>query len=236
MSERARDVIVTQHDPVVFDMDGVILKGRGTDPAVYADAGDEALDSLGVVPPDGLRSVFRAHQCGEELEGACDELGIDIAEFWSLKERVASRLSHERIKNGPRGVHEDTGVLGELAESWTLGLVSNNRQETVEFVTEHFNFDGVFSVARGRDPTVNGFARRKPDPYYLTEILQQLECESGVYVGDREKDCIAATRAGMAFVHIDRPSFETRDHPTDAVATISTLAELPRVLSELSSP
>lgn len=218
---------------VLFDMDGVILQGRGTDPAVYAKAGEMALETLDVDPTVEQRSVFRDLVCDETLFDACSDLGIDVNEFWSNKEHYASQLSHERIQNGPRGLHDDTDVLQSLCEEWPLGLVSNNRQETVEFVASQFGFESVFSVVRGRDPTIAGFHRRKPEPYYLTEALETLNSETGIYVGDREKDYLAATRAGMNFIHVDRPSFETHDELTESAARINSLRELPNVLPDV---
>jgi HAD superfamily hydrolase (TIGR01549 family) len=224
---------LSRDDPVLFDMDGVILKGRGTDPAVYAKAGEMALEALGIDPTVERRSVFRELVADESLVEACSDLGIDIEVFWSNKEQFASQLSHERMKDGPRGIYEDTEILGSLSDDWTLGLVSNNRQVTVEFVADFFEFDAVFSVIRGRDPTIAGFHRRKPEPYYLTETLESLNSESGIYIGDREKDYVAATRAGMSFSRIDRPSLEMQEDVRGAIASITSLIELPGVLSEL---
>lgn len=223
----------TRGSPVLFDMDGVILKGRGTDPAVYAKAGEMALEALDVDPSVEQRSVFRDLVCDETLFDACSDRGIDVNEFWANKERYASELSHDRIRDGPRTTHDDTGILNSLCDEWTLGLVSNNRQETVEFVTTYFGFESVFSVVRGREPTIAGFHRRKPEPYYLTEALESLNSETGIYVGDREKDYLAATRAGMKFVHLDRPSFDNHDAISGAAVTVHSLRELPKVLPDV---
>ncbi len=227
------DVRVTQDNPVLFDMDGVLLEDRGTDPAVYAEAGEKALAAVGIDPADEQRAVFRDLVGDESLVAACKDLGIDVDEFWSNKEEFASQLSNERLKQGMRGVHADTAVLEQLRDEWTMGVVSNNRQETVEFVTRYCGFDSEFAVVRGRDPSLAGFNHRKPEPYYLLKALETLNSESGIYVGDREKDSIAASRAGMLFVHLDRPVFDTHDDPADAVATIRSLSELPAVLSDL---
>lgn len=235
MNQDGEEVHVTRDDPVLFDMDGVILEGRGTDPVVYATAGEQALAALDIDPAGDQRAVFRDFVGDESLAEACRDLGIDVEVFWSNKERLASQLSHERLKRGSRGIHDDTAVLKQLCNEYILGLVSNNRQETVEFVTRYFGFESVFSVVRGRDPTLAGFNQRKPEPDYLLQALESLNSESGIYVGDREKDSIAASRAGMLFVHLDRPVFETHDDPSEAVATISSLAELPTVLSDLRS-
>lgn len=223
----------TADSPVLFDMDGVILQGKGTAPAVYAEAGEMALEALDVDPAVEQRSVFRDLVGDESLVAACNDVGIDAEAFWSNKEQYASQLSHERITQGPRGIHGDTEVLQAMTGDWTLGLVSNNRHETVEFVTDYFGLDSVFAVLRGRDPTIAGFNRRKPKPYYLMSALEAMDSESGIYVGDREKDYEAATKAGMQFVHLDRPSFETHDELPAAAATIHSLTELPEVLPDV---
>ncbi|WP_226040276.1 HAD-IA family hydrolase [Natrinema sp. DC36] len=208
---------------VLFDMDGVILDGPGTDPRVYADAADAALAELGAEPTAVQRRDFSNHD-HERIRTHCEALEIDPARFWELKESHASRGTHDRLRSGERGTYDDIDAIHELGEQTTIGLVTNNRQETAEFVTDHFGFD--FDVVRGRDPTFEGYERRKPDPYYIEDALDRLDVTDGVYVGDSPKDVTAGRAAGLETAFLRRPHNRERERPPNATDEIESLTEL----------
>lgn len=224
----------TASAPVLFDMDGVLLEGRRSRPGTYATATDRAIDELGVEPDDPDRELLREYRCDEAVEAVCDTHGVSLSEFWRLKEAKATAVAREQFQGGERRFHDDAATAVTVAEDRPSAVVSNNRHETVVFVADRHPIGEAADVVRGRDPTPAGFHRRKPDPYYLTETLDELGVETGVYVGDRQKDVLAAHRAGLASVLLARP-----DHPdtgTDAGAgdtgspqpdaTIASLTEL----------
>ncbi|AXR80913.1 HAD family hydrolase [Natrarchaeobaculum sulfurireducens] len=188
--------------PILFDMDGVILEGRRTDPQVYADATDAALAELGVEPSRAQRSDLGSSDL-EAVADRCAELEVDPATFWAAKEGHASAGTHDRIRSGERGRYEDSDVIDELAERTTTALVSNNRHATAAFVADYYDFD--FDAVRGRDPTFEGYRRRKPDPYYLERTLDALDADGGLYVGDSPKDVVAGRAAGLETAFVRRP-------------------------------
>lgn len=227
--------------PILFDMDGIILDGPRTDPQVYADAADDALAELGASPTQAQRRDLRQH--GTELVAdRCTELGIDPDRFWELKERYASEGTHDRLRSGDRACYDDTDVLAALADRTTIGLVTNNRHRTAEFVADHFGFE--FGVVRGRDPTFEGYHRRKPDPYYIEDALAELGLRAdgerkrkghGLYVGDFEKDVTAGTAAGLETAFVRRQHNRGLERPADATYELESLTELPGVLDELEA-
>lgn len=208
-------------------MDGVILEGPRTEPSVYDRAADAVIDALELEPTDAQRRDLRDHGYAT-VEAACSALGADPAEFWRRKEAQASRLTADRIRTGDRPLYEDVDVLGELAGRTTLGLVSNNRHATAEFVADYVS--APFAAVRGRDPTPDGFRRRKPEPDYLLETLAELEIESGLYVGDRETDVIAAERAGLEAAYLRRPHNADDPLPTGAAYELESLTDLETVV------
>lgn len=208
---------------VLFDMDGVILDGPGTDPRVYADAADAALAELGVEPTAAQRRDFSDHD-HERIRTHCEALDIDPARFWELKESHASSGTHDRLRSGERGTYDDIDAIRELGERTAIGLVTNNRQETAEFVDDHFGFD--FDVVRGRDPTFEGYERRKPDPYYIEDALDRLDVTDGLYVGDSPKDVTAGRAAGLETAFLRRPHNRERERPPNATDEIESLTEL----------
>mgnify|MGYP000447452001 CR=1 FL=1 len=213
------------YDAMLFDMDGVLIQGRATLPAVYASAADDAVDALEIEVPPEERAHLRQPGFDERMAARCREVGVDPEEFWTTRERFATERANRRIGDGARPPFEDTAVLAELPVP--LGIVSNNRAATVEFVAAEL-FPGQFEVVIGRDPTIEGFRRRKPEPDYLERALDRLGVERVMYVGDRETDLTAARRAGIdgALVRREHNSAVTLDDSTlelDGLGGVRTL-------------
>lgn len=231
--------------PILFDMDGIILEGPRTAPGVYDDAADAALAELGAEPSPQQRRALRGQETAAIRE-RCAELGLDPDQFWKLKERYASEGTHERLRSGERGLYDDVDAIRTLADraATPVGLVTNNRHETAEFVADFV--DIPFDVVRGRDPTIEGYRRRKPDPYYLEDALARLdgatdadraradgtgtgggtEARRGLYVGDSPKDVVAGTEIGLETAFVRRPHNRDRDCPADATYELESLTEL----------
>ena len=214
-------------ETVLFDMDGVILEGTGTDPEIYAAAADDAIEALGLEPTSAQRRALRRHAIEPVLEHAAD-LGVDPDVFWETKDEHASRRSHELIRAGERALYDDVDAIGELATEATLGLVSNNRHETASFVATHF--DLPFAVVWGRPPTIDGSRRRKPDPHYLERTLAELDADDGVYVGDRETDVRAARAAGLEAAYLRRSHNAAAPLPEGTSYELRSLEELVTIL------
>ena len=217
--------------PILFDMDGVILEGPGTDPQVYADAADAALADLEGDPTSAQRADLRRNDL-ETVRERCEALGVDPARFWELKETYASAGTHERLRSGERGLYDDIDTIADLAERTTVGLVTNNRHETAAFVAEFVDID--FDVVRGRDPTFEGYRRRKPDPYYIEDALAELGVGEGegLYVGDSIKDVTAGRAAGLETAFLRRPHNRHLERPAEATVELESLADLPAVVEE----
>ncbi|EMA44649.1 HAD family hydrolase [Halobiforma nitratireducens] len=217
---------------LLFDMDGVILEGDGTDPDVHARAFRDAVDDLDfdLDPEVPLESLFplETDEYTETFARACQELGLEPAEFYALREEYSAKRSIDRIRDGTRGLYDDVDVLDvldELERGHPVGLVSNNYDPTVSFVVDHFDLE-AFSFVRGRDLGVEGFRRRKPEPYYIEMALDALGLDSGIYVGDRETDLLAAQNAGLTPVLLRRPHNETLEPSVDGYLEIDSLEEL----------
>lgn len=218
--------------PVLLDMDGVLLRGRATEPEVYARAADRVIEELSLSPSDTQRELLRQHRCDEEIDSVCESLGVSLETFWRRKEAHASRIEKRRLIEGERSPFEDVEAVFELARNRQVGVVSNNRHETVEFVSEYLGFDEVFEYVRGRDPTVDGFRQlRKPNPHYILEALDHLDRSDGWYVGDRAKDMLAADRAGLHGIFLRRSFNRTETPDVEPTHEIDSLYELDAVLS-----
>ena len=217
------------YETVLFDMDGVILEGWGTDDAVHARALDDVLEERDVRATGDLRRSLKTDEYDDGFRAACEELGVDPSGLFREREERSAKRAVARLSAGVRRLHRDVGALDEVAEHASLGLVSNNYHPTVEFVVDHFRLD-AFSFVRGRDLGPDGFRRRKPDPYYLNEALDALDATGGVYVGDRATDVIAAERAGLDSAFLRRDHNATRDLDVDPTHEIESLHDLAEVI------
>lgn len=206
-------------DVVLFDMDGVILEGHGTDSIVHSRALDDVLRERGMEIGDDLRPALETYEYTEAFVSACETLGVDPAEFYTARERRSAKRSVERLAAGTRTLCPDAEALDRLSDHTTIGLVSNNYDPTVAFVVDHFRLD-AFGFVRGRDLGPDGFRRRKPDPHYLEEALNSLDTSEGYYVGDRETDILAAKNAGLDSVFI------RRDHNADVTLNVEPTVEI----------
>jgi len=216
----------TADGALLFDMDGVLIRGRSTLAAVYENAADDALDELGAAVPAAERGPLRGPQFDETMAARCRAVGLDPETFWTTRERFASERANDHIGSPPRTPFEDTAVLADLPAP--LGVVSNNRAATVEYVAAEL-FPGQFTVAVGRDPTLEGYRRRKPEPDYIERALDRLGVSNGLYVGDRKQDLTAARRAGIDGVLVRR-EFNRDVVLSDPAREIDGLGELPALL------
>ena len=215
----------TPPEVVLFDMDGVILEGRGTDAVVHSRALDDVLEHRGLTVDDGLRARLDTYEYTDTFIAACEELGIDPSRLYTEREERSAKRSIERLAAGTRSLYPDAGSINRLAEHVPVGLGSNNYDPTVSFVVDHFRLD-QFSHVRGRELGPEGFLRRKPDPHYLDEALDAIGARSGYYIGDRETDVLAAERAGLDGVFIRRDHNAELDLTVDPTVEIESLEEL----------
>lgn len=198
------------YDAFCFDMDGVLLRGRHTDPAIYETAADRVLAARGVSDPsDALRAAVANPNSAVSFRTTVTDHGLAPDQIWSAREREASEIEGERIASGGREPYPDVEALADL--DVPIGVVSNNRHATVEFAVEHLGLDAAAAV--GRDPTLDGYSRLKPDPHYLERALVEVGAERPLYVGDRHTDVAAAHAAGAEAALIERPEIDPGEGP-----------------------
>ncbi|QSG06282.1 HAD family hydrolase [Halapricum desulfuricans] len=213
------------YETILFDMDGVLLTGCHTDPDVYRRAVAATLADFGT-DYDGEPSGLVRPDDVAEIRTTCDDLGLAAAPAWAYRERAATDIENERIAGGDRVPFEDVAVLSELAESRTLAVVSNNRQGTVRFAADYF--DWPVEIARGRYPTLSAFGRCKPDGHLLRWTLDRLGTDDALFVGDRHTDVEAAHRVGIDAALLSRG--DVPDGGPEPTHHIESLSELPDLL------
>lgn len=214
---------------VLFDMDGVLLKGRGTDPAVHARALDDVLESRGMEIAEEHRATLSTYEYADAFVDACTAVGVDPEAFYTAREERSAARTVDRAAD--RDLFDDVSAIDRLPGQVAVGLVSNNYNRTVESVVERFGLN-AFDVVRGREVGPVGFNRRKPDPYYLNETLDALGATAGLYVGDRETDIVAADRAGLDSAFLRREHNADVELNTEPTVVVDALDEVADVIPE----
>ncbi|MXV60493.1 HAD-IA family hydrolase [Natronorubrum sp. JWXQ-INN-674] len=230
-TERDTGAIPMDDCPLLFDVDGVIVRHHRAGPTVYTKAIDEAFAEFDVSLTAEERQSFVGDVSPERMRSICRTYGLDLPTLWPVREQAVSAAQQALCRAGERVLFDDVRALSKLAGSHPIAFVSNNQHATIEFMLDHFGLESLVDTAYGREPTWDGFERRKPDPYYIEQAMTDLECDGGLYVGDRATDIEAARRAGLEAVYLDR----TQSQPTapSPDATIQSLTALPSVIDRL---
>lgn len=202
------------YEAVVFDCDGVLVEP--TDQTVLVDAVVDAFSAFGI---DLGRSVAKRTVVEDEVPvETAREHDLDPEALWHYRELRASLAQQAHVRAGGKRVYDDVDGLSGLDAP--LGLVSNNQHATVEFLCAYHELP-AFETAYGRRPTLAGAAQRKPAPDNIERALSDLGVRDALYVGDSEKDVIAAQRAGVD------AAFLRRDHVADVELDVSPRFEVP---------
>lgn len=181
------------YDAVLFDMDGVLVEP--TRPDTAREAIEQTFREFDVEPRKGDVDAL-LNVSVERVEEVCRRHSLDVDDFWRVRERRIAEAQTASFDDGGKQPYHDVGVVEELNGS-TLAVVSNNQQPTVDHVVDGLGYRDRFEAVHARGPTVDDLRRKKPSPYLLESALSDIDAEDALYVGDREKDVVAAERAGV---------------------------------------
>jgi HAD superfamily hydrolase (TIGR01549 family) len=214
------------YDAVVLDKDGVLVGRTSFD--TLREAAWDAFVSVGVDDPD-LAHVddVAVGVDPATLVDICDRYGVDPEDFWRVRDAVAADAQVEAARAGRKTPYDDVDALRYLDAP--LAVVSSNQQATVDAVLDHFDLAGRFEVAYGRDPSIASLSRKKPSPYYLERVLEDLGAETALFVGDNESDVLAADNAGIDSAFVRRPhrrSAELSCQPTYEIDDLHDLVSI----------
>ena len=211
------------YDAVVFDNDGVLIEP--TDRGRLTAAVTETFAEFDVRVDEAVAHEMVDRDAVPD-DGFENEYGIDPAAFWERREAIASATQCEAIRTGEKDLYDDIDAVTALPHR--MGVVSNNQHATIEFILDHHDLTDHFETAYGRVPTLPGAYRKKPDPSYIEQALDDLNTRNALYVGDSEKDVVAAQRAGIdsAFVRrAHRADLDLSVEPTHEVTDLYELAD-----------
>ncbi|NHN46776.1 HAD family hydrolase [Halostella sp. JP-L12] len=225
------DEATLRYDAVLFDNDGVIVER--TSDGVMEPAVCGAFRELGVDDPDPHHVDYLIRGPMDEIEDVCESYGLDPERLWDEREARAAAGQAESIRNGGKPLYDDVAAVADLPLS--LGIVSNNQSETIDFVVDFYDLDWL-DFASGREMSLEGVHRKKPEPYYLNRALDELGVGSALYVGDSAVDVAAADAAGIDSAFIRRPHRADYDLPHEPTYEIDSLDEIPGLVRGATVP
>jgi HAD superfamily hydrolase (TIGR01549 family) len=190
----------SRYDAVVFDNDGVLT--HPTDQTVLRIATEAALRALGVTPTSEEVDALTGDVSTRSIRRVAARYNINPERLWSRSEAERAAAQLTAVRAGRKPLYDDVSVIDRLEVP--LAIVSNNQQATVDGIVDAFGLSGFVSHL-GREPTLDGYRRRKPDPSYLETVLDRLGTRSVLYVGDSRVDVVAAAAAGVDSAYVRRP-------------------------------
>lgn len=214
-----------EYDAIIFDNDGVLV--TPTDRRLWNRASRLAFQDLGVPDVADVHLSRLDGYCLATLVRVCERVGVNSDAFWKRREAYAARAQRQHIRTGIKEAYDDIGALRGLDP--TVGIVSNNQQETIDFVVDHFGLDAVVDTHYGREPSLDGLTRMKPNPHYLRRAIEDLGATNPLYVGDSGVDMAAAADLGIDSAFVRRPHrerYEPTPNPTHEVDSLTQLRRL----------
>ena len=180
-------------DVALFDLDGTLLDSApdmlATVNAMRAERGrgPMALDALRPHVSKGARAMLAA---------AFADVAVETRESWVPEFLAVYQRELGRHGAPFDGIEAMLGALEAAGSRW--GIVTNKPEYLARLLLSLLGWESRCAVLIGGDT----LAARKPDPLPLTVAAERLGVAPSacVYVGDVERDIVAARAAGMPSV------------------------------------
>ncbi len=193
-----------KYDAVIFDFDGVIVDS-GFDGFQWAleerqrliEENDWDIDLQKIDP-----GVFQPHDV--ELARVLEEAGVTWDQLKEMEKAVAERKV-EMFTTGEIQMFNDAEkIIGEL--ECPKAVVSNAYNDYLAGMLEGLGIKHHmdFWVAPRIQDIRNYRQRMKPEPEMIEEALEKLKTRNAVMIGDQIQDVLAARKAGIDSIYIDR--------------------------------
>lgn len=208
-----------KYDLVIFDFDGVLVDS-GFDGFEWAlRARQEVIEENGwsIDLSDFEQGIFEPHH-SEDLEPLMKEKEISWQQLKALEERVAEKKI-EMAEDGGMKLFPDTEkVLNRI--NARKAVVTNAYGGHLVEMLEALGILEFFDLVTGPELSdiENYRDRMKPESDMLKEVIKELGTENAVMVGDQIEDVLAARKAGIDSIHVNRDGekiekadFEVRD-------------------------
>lgn len=222
-------------DCVLFDLDNTLIEIP--DPWNYFDGIiiEVVRDDFHLpVPTQEQRDTL--WRTGKEYYKILASWGIpDAKKFWDYFDNRDYTKRKVMITEKKLIIHpEILPILHQLkVQGYTLGIVTNSPTFIARMELDAYNFDSIFSIVLGLGETQDIC---KPEPDGILMVLKKLGFlpEKAVYIGDSTVDLIAAKRAHVKGLLLDRTRKKHIDHAELMESDFVRVGSFEELLSFLS--
>jgi len=211
------------YDGLLLDYDGVVVTILDRDArleACYRLARDELEAS---VDGDSIERLLQSVSA-TEVHSLGDAVGATPELLWRARDDVLASVMTDAARAGEKRPYPDVDALFELQVP--MGIASNNQRRVVESILEEYDLTSWFETVHARDPRLDSLRLKKPDPVLLERAQVDLGVSRPLYVGDKQKDVIAARRAGMDVAFMRREHNRDRRLEYEPTHEVTSLAEV----------
>lgn len=218
---------------IFFDLDGVLLDSEKFFPGSWLWRTLERTTAALGIPSDAeclKRFVIHGFEnIVTTMEEICQEFGIESVEtLWRVREKNFIQEKTQAMVTGEIGPFPDVEAVKRLSSHYALTIVSNSPQPIVDDFVVRFDLEDHFTHWIGRGSGLESLSYAKPSPFLIEQMTQRVGSKQIVYVGDADYDLLAATRAGVDYIHLSRDGTDTEIKP--GVQSLQTLWELVELL------
>jgi phosphoglycolate phosphatase len=220
---------MTGYDSLVLDYDGVLATVLDRDARTEACcrvAAEEFGDRAVTPERESVQTLSRS-VAPETVRSMSEQLDTTPDTLWRFRDDMLATVLNDAATAGTKRPYPDVGALADL--SVPLGIASNNQRRVVEHGLDEYGFRDRFETVHAREPRLESLENKKPEPTFLERAWEDLATSNPLYVGDKEKDVLAAERAGMdvAFMRREHNRNRTIEHdPTYEVSSLDAVASL----------
>lgn len=214
------------YDAVIFDMDGVILDS-GLDNFEWMDEirRKKASEMGYEYSKDDAVQIVQSTDMSQ-IEELMNRKGMSLKEIEEIEHRVQnakiSLIEHGAI----RLFSETEKILQEIDRP--VGLATNSPKKTAKFTLRYFGINGYFGAfeALELDGLENYIQNKKPHPYMLEKVIEELDAENPVMVGDTSADIKAAENAGIDSILVQSYAERKNLNPTHRIRNLGELRSI----------
>ncbi|WP_414837251.1 HAD family hydrolase [Candidatus Nanosalina sp. VS9-1] len=208
-----------KYDAVIFDFDGVLIDS-GFDGFEWAlkerkklaevNGWDIDFETVG-------QGVFQPQDV--ELEKILEKEGLSWEQLKLLEKAVAERKV-EMASTGELEIFNDAEIILEGLDC-QMAIVSNAYNDYLAGIMEGLEIKDYmdFWIAPRIENIRSYRERMKPEPEMVEEALEELGTRNAIMIGDQIEDIMAARKAGIDSIYIDRngDTEEKADHSVESL-------------------
>ncbi|SDJ31060.1 haloacid dehalogenase superfamily, subfamily IA, variant 1 with third motif having Dx(3-4)D or Dx(3-4)E [Halovenus aranensis] len=217
---------MTAYDSLILDYDGVLV--TVLDSSARTEACWRAVDTVepsGLAPDRDVVTTLASSVPPETVRELSDELGVSAETLWRFRDDMLATVLTDAAVEGRKRPYPDIDSLAALSEV-PLAIASNNQRRVVERILDEYDFGDAFETVHAREPRLGSLSLKKPEPTFLERAREDIDATNPLYVGDKEKDVVAARRAGMDVAFMRRDHNQNRSLETAPTYDVAGLDEV----------